>query len=40
MTDLKWQKEVDEIYTKAARNIYAVIMLTETGLSKQDILEV
>ncbi len=39
-TDLKWQKEVDEIYTKAARNISAVIMLTKTGLSKQDILEV
>ncbi len=39
-TDLKWQKEVDEIYTKAARKIYAVIMLTKTGLSQQDILEV
>ncbi len=38
MTDLKWQKEVDGIYTKAARKIYAVIMLTEAGLSKQDIL--
>ncbi len=38
MTDLKWQKEVDEIYTKA--KIYAVIMLTKAGLSKQDILDV
>ncbi len=39
-TDLKWQKEVDKIYTKAARKIYAVIMLTEAGLSEQDILDV
>ncbi len=40
MTDLKWQKDVDEIYTKAARKVYAVIMLPKAGLSKQDIREV
>ncbi len=40
MTDLKWQKEIDEIYSKAARSIYAVIIHTKAGLSKQDILEV
>ncbi len=40
MTDFKWQKEVDKIYTKAARKVYAVIMLTKAGLSEQDIREV
>jgi hypothetical protein len=39
-TDLKWQNQVDEMYAKAARKVYAIIILTKAGLSQQDRLDV
>ena len=38
--DLKWQRHVDMIYSKASRKIYGLIMLAKAGVSQSDLLEV
>ncbi len=36
--DLKWQKHIDTIYSKAARKLYTIIMLSKAGLKQEDLV--
>ncbi len=36
--DLKWQKHIDTVYSKAARKLYTIIMLSKAGLKQEDLI--
>ncbi len=36
--DLKWQKHIDTVYSKAARKLYTIIMLFKAGLKHDDLV--
>ena len=39
-TDLKWQMQVDAMYTRTLKKLYTLTMLSKAGFSKTDLVEV
>jgi hypothetical protein len=37
-SDLKWQKQIDTVYSKASKKLYTVIMLSRAGLKQEDLV--
>ncbi len=36
--DLKWQKNIDTVYSKVARKLYTIIMLSKADLKQEDLV--
>ncbi len=36
--DLKWQKHIDTVYSKAARKLYTIIMLSKAALKQKNLV--